>query len=508
MQDTAVVCSAKESQPLALAVGTGDCATQDVGRESKLGLDKRQKSECASLTHENVEGSDDDELSLSAAHTPARGLCQGAGCQRHDHMDITFPTMKEATEAVAAHFDRFEENVEAETAADNERGHGAAVSMMSTVEQDYEWRLGEVYPLIEERLFFTVHPDDAHTLKVISMNPGAFFFSNDLPERYFSFCQDFGPTNIAMTMVFCRKIHQKWKHPLLQHRPLVFYCVNDPKLLTNSVMMLSAYLLLAHDFTPEEALLPFARIAGMPVEEYCDATWCPPTFTLHFEWYLRGLARAKELGWITSASFDVEDYCRFDNPSLFNANIITPKLVAFIGPEARTPDKEWNLYMHEPCEFVEEFQRRGVSTVVRLNEPGAYDRAVFESAGIEVVDLEFQDCTTPSPAIIKGFLDAVDSAKGIVAVHCLAGLGRTGTLIAIHMMKHYGFSGREAMGLVRLMRPGSVIGPQQQFLVSLDCASWDGNNILMAGGSGGVPVDQAEARKMAAQVARAAKGKH
>jgi hypothetical protein len=181
MQDTAVVCSAKESQPLALAVGTGDCATQDVGRESKLGLDKRQKSECASLTHENVEGSDDDELSLSAAHTPARGLCQGAGCQRHDHMDITFPTMKEATEAVAAHFDRFEENVEAETAADNERGHGAAVSMMSTVEQDYEWRLGEVYPLIEERLFFTVHPDDAHTLKVISMNPGAFFFSNDLP---------------------------------------------------------------------------------------------------------------------------------------------------------------------------------------------------------------------------------------------------------------------------------------------------------------------------------------
>jgi len=247
---------------------------------------------------------------------------------------------------------------------------------------------------------------------------------------------------------------------------------------------------------------------ALEADEQITRRRCSPTFTLHFEWYLRGLARAKELGWITSAGFDVEDHLRFDNPSLFNANLITPKLVAFIGPEARTPDKEWNLYMHEPCEFVEEFQRRGVSTVVRLNEPGAYDRAVFESAGIEVVDLEFQDCTTPSPAIIKGFLDAVDSAKGIVAVHCLAGLGRTGTLIAIHMMKHHGFSGREAMGLVRLMRPGSVIGPQQQFLVSLDCASWDGNNILMAGGSGCVPVDQAEARKMAAQVAMAAKGKH
>jgi hypothetical protein len=38
-------------------------------------------------------------------------------------------------------------------------------------------------------------------------------------------------------------------------------------------MMLSAYLLLVHDLTPEEALLPFARIAGLPIEEYCDATW-------------------------------------------------------------------------------------------------------------------------------------------------------------------------------------------------------------------------------------------
>ena len=233
-----------------------------------------------------------------------------------------------------------------------------------------------------------------------------------------------------------------------------------------------------------------------------------PKFTLHFEWYLRGLARAKELGWITTSSFDLDDHLRFDNPSVFNANQITPKLIAFIGPETRTPDKEWNLYMHEPCEFVEEFQRRGVSTVVRLNEPDAYDKAVFESAGIEVVDLEFQDCTTPSPAIIKGFLDAVDSAKGKVAVHCLAGLGRTGTLIAIHMIKCHGFSGREAMGLVRLMRPGSIIGPQQEFVVSLDYASWDGNNILMAGEGGGVPVDQGEARMMAAQVARAAKGKH
>lgn len=182
MKDTADLCSAvRKCQPLALAVGTGDCATQGVGCESKLGLDKRQESEGASLTHGNVEGSGSDDDELSGAHTPARGLDQGPGCQRHSAIDGAFPMMNEEAKSDVAHFDRFEENVEAETERASERGHGAEVSMMSTVEQDDEWRLGEVYPLIDGRLFFTAHPDDTYTLQVISMNPGAFFFSNDLP---------------------------------------------------------------------------------------------------------------------------------------------------------------------------------------------------------------------------------------------------------------------------------------------------------------------------------------
>ena len=33
------------------------------------------------------------------------------------------------------------------------------------------------------------------------------------------------------------------------------------------------------------------------------------------------------------------------------------------------------------------------------------------------------------------------------------------------MMQHHGFAAREAMGWLRIVRPGSVIGPQQQYLV-------------------------------------------
>jgi hypothetical protein len=50
-------------------------------------------------------------------------------------------------------------------------------------------------------------------------------------------------------------------------------------------------------------------------------------------------------------------------------------------------------------------------------------------------------------------------------VHCKAGLGRTGVLICAYMIKHFGFSAEEAMGYIRVCRPGSVIGPQQHYLV-------------------------------------------
>jgi alkylated DNA nucleotide flippase Atl1 len=47
----------------------------------------------------------------------------------------------------------------------------------------------------------------------------------------------------------------------------------------------------------------------------------------------------------------------------------------------------------------------------------------------------------------------------------LAGLGRTGTLIGMYMMKHLNFTARQAIAWLRIVRPGSVIGPQQHYLV-------------------------------------------
>ena len=53
-----------------------------------------------------------------------------------------------------------------------------------------------------------------------------------------------------------------------------------------------------------------------------------------------------------------------------------------------------------------------------------------------------------------------------MAIHCKAGLGRTGVLICSYMIKHYGFSPEEAIGYIRICRPGSVIGLQQNHLLA------------------------------------------
>jgi len=96
--------------------------------------------------------------------------------------------------------------------------------------------------------------------------------------------------------------------------------------------------------------------------------------------------------------------------------------------------------------------------VIRLNKP-AYDRQKFIKNGIKHLDLIFPDGSIPLPEIYEPFLTACEEEKGAIAVHCKAGLGRTGSLIALYAMKHFGFPPADFIGWIRIARPGSILGP-------------------------------------------------
>ena len=106
-----------------------------------------------------------------------------------------------------------------------------------------------------------------------------------------------------------------------------------------------------------------------------------------------------------------------------------------------------------------------MAAVVRLNRP-LYDGRRFGDAGFRMHELYFPDGSCPPPALAARFLELAEAEPGALAVHCKAGLGRTGVLICSYLIKHHGFTAAEAIGYIRVVRPGSVIGLQQNYLLA------------------------------------------
>ena len=100
-----------------------------------------------------------------------------------------------------------------------------------------------------------------------------------------------------------------------------------------------------------------------------------------------------------------------------------------------------------------------------------YENSEFEDYKIKTVDMEFPDGSNPSNALTMQFISLCEKelSKGrAVAVHCRAGLGRTGTLIGLYLMAKYDVDARAAIAWLRLCRPGSVVGNQQQFMAEIE----------------------------------------
>jgi len=90
----------------------------------------------------------------------------------------------------------------------------------------------------------------------------------------------------------------------------------------------------------------------------------------------------------------------------------------------------------------------------------------FVRSNVNHTDLQFIDGSTPPDSIVKKFLEVSEAERGALAIHCKAGLGRTGTLIGIYAMKHFQFPAAYFIGWIRIARPGSILGPQQHYLIS------------------------------------------
>jgi len=290
------------------------------------------------------------------------------------------------------------------------------------------------------------------------------------------YCADFGPVNLSIVFHFCELLKEKLGDARIAKRQLAYYCSTDAAEFTNTAFLLGAFLVLVEDTTPDEAA---KRFEGLPsIMPFRDATFSGKVYPISLLDCFRGLRKAVEMSWFSLKSFKLDEYEFLDCP--FNGDIHQPcpRFLAFRGPTNRRKRLAPGFETLAPKDYVPIFKAKGVSAVVRLNED-EYDGAEFEAHGIRHYDLSFPDCSVPSVDIVERFLNLVDAEPGLVAVHCKAGLGRTGTLIALWMMRQHGWGANEAMAWLRIVRPGSVVGPQQRFLKLVEGGVWEGNRLSL-----------------------------
>lgn len=166
-------------------------------------------------------------------------------------------------------------------------------------------------------------------------------------------------------------------------------------------------------------------------------------------------------------------------------NWVTPHFLAFASPQhmpvapiphntpeyASLPSTIPEVFASKlPLPFknvLAHFASRNVGLVVRLNSE-LYCPSYFTALGITHIDMIFEDGTCPPLPLVRRFIKMAHEVITVknrgIAVHCKAGLGRTGCLIGAYLIYRHGFTANEVIAFMRFMRPGMVVGPQQHWL--------------------------------------------
>ncbi|XP_026223393.1 protein tyrosine phosphatase domain-containing protein 1, partial [Anabas testudineus] len=166
--------------------------------------------------------------------------------------------------------------------------------------------------------------------------------------------------------------------------------------------------------------------------------------------------------------------CKYDNPSYWRddqqaikglySSWVTDHLLAMSRPSSELIEK-YNI--------IDQFRRNGIKTVINLQTPGehancgnplepesgfSYRPEVFMENNIYFYNFGWNDYGVASLTTVLDILKVMAFAlqEGKIAVHCHAGLGRTGVLLACFMAYATRMTANQAILYVRAKRPNSI----------------------------------------------------
>lgn len=293
-----------------------------------------------------------------------------------------------------------------------------------------------------------------------------FFFCIDNDLVYEPFFEDFGPLDIAKSYRFVSALEKILKAPQYNDYQIVHYTSLDPAKRANAACLMGIYQILVLGRSAVDAWSCFKDVSP-PLVDFRDASSGPSTYNCTILDVLRGLEYAMMVGLFDRRTFNVKEYEYYEKIENGDINWIIPgKFIGFVGP-AGTKEEAQEIGALTPEEYVPIFKKFGVKHIISLSKR-KYKEEQFTKHGFKFTDLYFVDGSVPSYELVEKFLQVCENEPGAIAVHCKAGLGRTGTLIGCYAMKHFKFCAAEFIGWIRLCRPGSVLGPQQHFLCEIE----------------------------------------
>jgi len=271
---------------------------------------------------------------------------------------------------------------------------------------------------------------------------------------YEPFFDDFGPVHMGMLYRFCKMLQEKLDDKALEGKKIVYWTRDHNHRRANGAFLISCFCVINLKWTPDAAYAPLmgASPPFAPFKDVYGGAWNCTVLDC-----IRGVYWAQILGWLNFDTFNLHEYFFLERIENGDMCVIVPgRFLAFSDPTGRRPQ-----------DYLPAMQKFGVTAVVRLNKKG-YDKKCFTDVGIKHHDMYFTDGGNPSEKILQDYLTIAENEPGSIGIHCKAGLGRTGVLNGCYIMKHYRWTANETIAFMRVCRPGTVIGPQQQWLKEME----------------------------------------
>ena len=108
-------------------------------------------------------------------------------------------------------------------------------------------------------------------------------------------------------------------------------------------------------------------------------------------------------------------------------------------------------------------EKEGIELAINLTE-SPWPEGWSGGSGIRCLHFPIVDMSIPAPDDAARMIDEIDNHRGPVMIHCAAGIGRTGTLIALYLV-HHGMDPDKAIRTVRNKRPGSIQTYSQEAII-------------------------------------------